>query len=303
MKVVITGPTGTIGTALMQECVKNKIQVLAICHRDSKRKNQIPKSPFIKVKELNMNEYNQTAIAENSYDIFYHLAWEGTIGTNRNNIELQYKNIGYSLDAVHLAKRLGCHTFIGAGSQAEYGRSKSKLSATTPVFPETEYGMAKLCAGQMTRVLCRQLNIKHIWTRVLSVYGPYDSDRTMIMSAIQKLLNNETPEFTKGEQQWDYLYSSDAGKALFLLGQTGKNEKIYPIGSGETKQLAEFIYELRDAVKPGAEITLGTIPYSKNQVMYLCADISELTSDTGFYPKTSFYEGIQKTAAWIKRNK
>ena len=34
---------------------------------------------------------------------------------------IQNKNVEYTLDAVYLAKRFGCDTFIGAGSQAEYG--------------------------------------------------------------------------------------------------------------------------------------------------------------------------------------
>ena len=56
------------------------------------------------------------------------------------------------MDAVNLAHRLGCEFFIGAGSQAEYGRVEGKLNAQVPTNPENGYGMAKLCAGQMSRV-------------------------------------------------------------------------------------------------------------------------------------------------------
>ena len=34
---------------------------------------------------------------------------------------LQNLNVKYALDAVRLAKRLGCRRFIGIGPQAEYG--------------------------------------------------------------------------------------------------------------------------------------------------------------------------------------
>ena len=37
MRVVITGATGAIGHALIAECIKQNIEVLAICHRGSKR--------------------------------------------------------------------------------------------------------------------------------------------------------------------------------------------------------------------------------------------------------------------------
>ena len=34
--------------------------------------------------------------------------------------------------------------------------------------------------------------------------------------------------------------------------------------------------------------------------MYLCADISDLTQDTGFVPETDFSEGIEETIQWVK---
>ena len=63
--------------------------------------------------------------------------------------------------------------------------------------------------------------------------------------------------------------------------------------------LKEYIEKIRDAVSPNAALGLGEIPYAKNQVMYLCADISDLQKDTGFVPVVSFDEGIAKTVSWF----
>ena len=136
-------------------------------------------------------------------------------------------NVGYSVDAIEAAAKIGAKTFIGAGSQAEYGRHEGALSEKTPCFPENGYGIAKLAAGEFTRLRASQLQIKHVWTRILSVYGPCDGKGTMIMSAIRTLLDGERPSLTKGEQLWDYLYSKDAGRALYLLGEKGKDQKTY----------------------------------------------------------------------------
>ena len=97
---------------------------------------------------------------------------QGTTGAARNDMPLQTRNIASALQAAELAAKLGCNTFVGAGSQAEYGRTEQLLSPETPVFPENGYGMAKLCAGQMSRIRCQELGIKHVWVRILSVYGP-----------------------------------------------------------------------------------------------------------------------------------
>ena len=74
-----------------------------------------------------------------------------------------------------------------------------------------------------------------IWTRILSIYGPYDGENTMVMSTIYKLLNSEKPSCTKGEQMWDFLYSKDAALAMRLLGEKGTDGRTYCIGSGKSK--------------------------------------------------------------------
>lgn len=304
MRVVITGPTGAIGIALINECISHQIEVLAVCHKKSGRICRIPLSPLVYILELDLQEYGDFEPTEEmgSYDIFYHFAWNGTVGDARNDMRLQHENVGYALDAVNLAYKLGCHTFVGAGSQAEYGRTKGDLSAETAAFPENGYGIAKLCAGQMTKIACRQLGMQHIWTRILSVYGPNDGEKTMIISTIRKLLKGEVPEFTKGEQKWDYLFCEDAARAMRLIGEKGRNGKIYCIGSGMAYPLATYIYQLRDAVDPGMELAVGALPYGEKQLMYLCADISELKKDTGFEPEVDFETGIQKTVDWVKAN-
>jgi nucleoside-diphosphate-sugar epimerase len=57
---------------------------------------------------------------------------------------------------------------------------------------------------------------------------------------------------------------------------------------------------IRDAVDKNAELGIGKLPYANNQVMYLCADISQLTRDTGFVPKVTFSEGISRTVEWVR---
>lgn len=304
-RIIITGPTGAIGMALIKRCIEEKVYVVAVCHKGSVRIAQIPQNRYVHVVEADLADLGRLdkkelgfAKTENA-DIFYHFAWEGTTGTSRNDMTLQIKNIQYTIEAVKLAVRLGCDTFIGAGSQAEYGRVEGVLTAETPTFPENGYGMAKLCAGQMSRQLCETLGMKHIWTRILSVYGPYDGQGSMVMSAIRKLMSGERAGFTRGEQMWDYLYSEDAATAMFLLGEKGVHGRIYVLGSGQVKPLKDYILKIRNAVEKqtgfAGELGFGDIPYGEKQVMYLGADITALTQDTGFEPTVSFEMGIEHT--------
>lgn len=300
-RIVITGATGVLGMALIGLCIKRNVEVLVLCRKGSARVERIPDHPLVHIQFCNLKQLkNWRPGEEEKYEVFYHFAWAGTTGAARNDMYLQNKNVEYTLDAVGLANRLGCHTFIGAGSQAEYGRAEGKLNENTLTRPENGYGIAKLCAGMMSREECHSRGMKHVWARILSVYGPYDGENSMIMSSVRKLLRGEEPELTAGDQLWDYLYSEDAAWAFLALGEKGRDGTVYCLGSGKVRPLKEYICLVRDAVNPTLPLGLGKIPYGEQQVMYLCADISRLHEDTGFVPKISFEEGIKRTVEWMR---
>ena len=300
-KVVIAGATGSIGMALISHCIKNNVEVLVLYRNDSLRANRIPNHSLVKKAVCSLAEMSDFVLkSDDKYDVFYYFAWEGTFGNARNDMYLQNENVKYTLDAVHLAQKLGCHTFIGAGSQAEYGRFEGKLAPGIPAFPENGYGIAKLCAGQMSRILCNQLGLRHIWTRILSVYGPMDNENSLTMSTVIKTINGEETHFTGGEQVWDFLYSEDAANAFYLIGKKGVSGKTYCLGSGNTHLLKDAIAEIINQINPDVKTGIGDLPYPPNQVMFLCADIESLTVDTGFVPLVTFKEGIRKTIEWYK---
>lgn len=293
-RAIITGATGAIGTALIRLLVVKKIEILVLTREDSQRNQNIPVHPLVHTKFCSLE---QLASIENdtqkTYDVFYHLAWRGSVGSQRHDMYIQNHNVRYALDAVRAAKKFGCHTFIGAGSQAEYGNTEEPLKSDTPVFPNMGYGYAKLCAGQMTREYAAQLELRHIWVRILSVYGPNDGAQSMVMYTIDQLRQGRSPQLTRGGQIWDYLYSDDAARALYLLGEKGIDRKTYVLGSGKAKPLKEYIQIIRDIVAPDINLGFGTIPYGKNQTMYLCADTSDLEKDTGWQATMNFSEGIK----------
>lgn len=299
MKAVITGATGAVGMALVSSLTQKGYDVLVLGRPNSGRNARLQNLDGVTLAYCDLSELSLFETRER-YDVFFHLGWGGTTGAARNDMYLQNKNIEYTLDAVNLANRLGCSTFVGAGSQAEYGRACGKLSADTKTEPENGYGIAKLTAGRMSRILCRELGMKHVWARILSVYGEYDGENSMVMSTIGKIIDKKIPEFTPAEQIWDYMYSKDAADALVAIAERGRDGAVYPLGGGEPTPLCEYIRMIRDAVDEKAELGIGRLPYAENQVMYLCADISELTADTGFVPKYSFKEGISKTVEWVR---
>jgi UDP-glucose 4-epimerase len=303
-RIVISGASSMLGIALINECIEKDIEVLAIVRENSIKTNNIPKSKIVTILECDLENLNSLEI-ENmlEYNIFYHLAWAKTSNSSRDNISAHIHNIQYTIDAVELASKLGCKTFIGAGSQAEYGIVDHTISPGTSCNPENAYGIAKYAAGKLSKVACSNIGIRHIWARIFSVYGPNNNNETMVMYIIGELLAGRKPTLTKCEQLWDYLYCDDAARALYLLGEKGKRDKIYCIGSGEGKLLLQYVEIIRDLIDPKLPLGIGEKEYIGNQVVKLLADITDLKKDTGFTPRISFEKGIMNTIEWVKNHK
>ena len=292
-KIIVTGATGCVGSAIVRRALAQGMEVTCIVHEGSKRLSNLPQDEKVKIVECNLSDYTSLQLGE-GYDTFIHMAWEKTFGASRDDAEVQMHNIQYTLDACHLAKRCGCQVFVGAGSQAEYGVQSVDLTPDHPVNPESGYGIAKYAAGKLSAMLCKSLGIRQNWVRILSVYGPNDGENTLISYVIRELKSGRSPELTKCEQIWDYLYADDAADAILAIAEKGVDGKAYPLGSGKGRRLSEYIDDIRSLVNPSIDVKYGVKDYYPHQPMHLVANISELTKDTGWEPDYLFAQGVER---------
>ena len=290
-----------MGTALVKKLAEVEVETYVVCHAGSPRNKSILEHPCIHKIECNMEQISHLPeVIGETVEAFFHLAWLGNnANSNRMDMYLQNRNVKHALDTVHVAKNLGCKVYVGAGSQAEYGRIDGVIHPDSPVHPVSGYGMAKLCAGQMTRALCHEFGIRHSWPRIVSIYGKNDAPKTLVNVLISTLQRGERPKLTAGEQMWDYLYSDDAAEALYLMAEKGKDGAVYVLGSGRTRPLKEFMKDIQQVVNKDIPLGLGEVPYLPDQAMHLQADIENLTKDTGWRPKTDFVDGIRELIASV----
>ena len=298
-RVAITGATSMIGAALVQECIENDVEVLAIVREKSSKLNRLPKSNLVRIYECNLDDLNSIE-ANKQYDVFYHFAWQHTGKENRDDPVLQEQNIRYTLDAVKLAKKLGCTKFIGAGSQAEYGRVDGVITPDTPINPFIAYGMSKYAAGVLSKKLCNQYSIVHTWARIFSVYGKYDSPESMISYAIGQFSKGRHANFSAATQLWDFMHECDAGKVFYELGQSEiKKDKIYCVASGDCRSLREFILEISECFD-NASLTFDE-PQNTEKLLNLQPDISALAKDIGYVQQMRFRDGIRDIIAYKRK--
>lgn len=295
-RAIVTGVTGVVGSAIARALLSHGVEVYGVCRPNSSRIKNAEEIKGMHVIECDASDYEKLSdkIAE-PCDAFYYLTWLGTQSNdNRADMYCQVDNIKYALDSVNAAEKCGCKVFIGAGSQAEYGCKNEPLRPDTECNPVSGYGMAKLCAGQMTRSLCEQKGIRHIWTRIVSTYGPNDREKCLVPYVINMLKNGDKPLLTPCDQIWDYIYADDEGEAFYAIAEKGRAGAIYVLGSGEARPLSEYVEIIRNEINPNIEIGFGEREYNPDQMMYLQADISSLKTDTGWEPRFSFRDGIKK---------
>lgn len=303
MKAIVTGATGFIGLALCRELLQNGYEVVAVIRPDARKKDKIldlqkeveESDKSLQTLEVSLEEmsrlYTQYGIHA---DFFFHLAWNGSSGTAREDFDTQHSNIAFTANAIRAAKACGCKKVIGAGSQAEYGVVDGvAFEEKTVPHPFMMYGSAKLAACQMGTVLAKQLQIGFVWPRIYSVYGVGENPGTLVNYVMDTLKKGEIPELSLCENMWNFLYVSDCARALRMLAENENTQGIYHVASKDTRQLKEYVMEMRDLIAPDLELGFGLKRADPKRTFQLQPDVGKL-DHIGFRAEVSFAEGIRR---------
>lgn len=302
--VLVTGATGFIGKQLIQKLAENGIQVTALIRSKKNNLNVLPNVKDINVVYCELSEINQLEKylkSTSEFDTLYHLAWDGTSGDRRANYICQYSNVKYTLDLINVANNLGIKRFIGAGTLAEYDNlAYLPLDGASP-NAVAMYAAAKISAHFMSKIECNRLGMEHVWGIFSNIYGVGNTTNNFVNYASKLMLSEERASFTLGEQNYDFVYISDFIRGLFLLGEKGKNNYEYFIGSGAPRKLKEYIYSIRNAVDSKIEVHLGEIPYHGVSLDIEKLSTEKLEKDTGYRAEIDFETGIQRTINWLRQ--
>jgi len=300
-RAIVTGANGFVGSAVVKELAVNGVQVYAVVRHNAQHIDILRQLPGVTLIYCNLDEYSSLAekIADRDIDVFYHFAWAGSAGKAREDEKLQLSNVKNSCDAVRASAALQCKRFIFAASIMQYEvdvlkKTDKKLSLSSI------YCTAKIAADYMCRALADNLGVQYVSAIISNIYGPGELSDRLVNTSIRKLQAGIHTSFSAGEQLYDFIYIDDAAKMFRDIGESVINSKNYYIGSGRPRKLKEFLYEMRDAVAPEAEIGLGELTFNGNSLTYKEFDISAVYRDTGFTPQIPFAEGIRRTAEWLK---
>jgi nucleoside-diphosphate-sugar epimerase len=301
-KILITGATGFIGNALVKELSDRGNEIVAVVRDTEKAGERFGRFVNVTIVGCDMKRIAElpSLLPEADYDACFHLAWAGSSGTERADYELQLENVRQTLNMVDVSSRLKVKRFVGVGTLAEMDIENYLPHDGVSPSPVSMYGIAKRMAHYMVKTQCVKHGMEYIWCMLSNTYGVGNTTNNFVNMACNKMLKGERAAFTSGEQMYDFLYITDAAKAMADAAQYGKNGTDYFLGSTKPRELKNYIQMIRDAIDPGIPLYLGEVPFNGNALGEEAFSTEKLERDTPYVSQIPFEEGICRTVAWLR---
>ena len=306
MNILLLGGAGFIGTNLVIELAKNLSNNITVV--------DINESYFDNLKQLNLKNVKTIVSAFDSktnycnllkgFDIVYHLISKSIPTTSSLDFTTEFDNISISvaiLDAC-VKENIKKIIFISSGGTV-YGKEvEYPIKEENPTNPICSYGLQKLVIEKLIYLCNHNFGIDYNIIRLANPYGPYQRPNGKlgaITTFTYKTIKDESIIlFGDGGVVRDYIYIKDAIKAIINISFNKTQHKIYNIGTGVGISLNEVLKIISSVLNKPINID-----YKKSRnvdVPISILDISRYQKEFGKLANTSFADGIQLTANYLK---
>lgn len=311
-KAIITGATGFIGSKLTRLLLSQGIKVLALGRKKWEDVDplRLQKHPDLTYLQIDMSDILNLPQALNQLDwdasesVFYHFAWGGKYALSNLDVIEQYSNVVWTFNALKSAETIGCKKFIHVGTMEE-AICEPYLDLDwhidTHYNRHAIYAIAKKSARELLKSQASQSNIDLIIVTKSHVMGPNDTKDSFLMVVLQKILAREPIQMTSGEQTFDVISITDCAKAFQLIGEKGKKNAEYWIGSGNPRTLREYVERIAKLYPPHTPIEFGKISYSDVKLNPSVFSTKTLQEDIGFECSQSFEYAVEELYEWLEK--
>jgi len=289
--IMVTGANGFIGKKLVRKLLSQGHYVIAIVrNKGSVDKNNCNSSLNYFVCDLAKDVEHLSNITR-KVDICFHLAWDGSTGTARNNLQKQLDNVAISSSVAQIANDLGCEKFIVTGTISECLSENIGLMAKKENI--SPYAIAKLTAFKVLTAYCSKVKLPLVWARLGNVYGSDNETGNLISYAITELIEGRSPTFSSGTQPYDFINIASVICILTELVYRDLNKDLYYVGSGFPRLLREYLLIIDEVFKPGPSIKLDV--REEDGLIYKLEwfDVNDLCRDIGYSPNDNFLSDLQ----------
>ena len=184
-------------------------------------------------------------------------------------------------------------TFVFASTSEVYALSVARGLAPIPTPEDVpllvdpgdkrgSYALSKVAGESMVR----HGHAQWVIVRYHNVYGPGQSRRGFVIPELIHGAPVHNPSTTRA-----FCYIDDAVEATILASQ--HPGQVFNIGNDEEVSIGHVAHMLR-----GTQIQLGIA--RDHDPLRRCPDLTKLKTFTGFQPKISLAEGLQRTQVWYR---
>ncbi|SFR56601.1 dTDP-glucose 4,6-dehydratase [Anaeromicropila populeti] len=262
------------------------------------------------------------------FDIDYvvHFAAETHVDRSIRNPEVFVNtNVLGTLNLIHTAKTMWevengykeGKKYLQVSTDEVYGSLEKETDffyETTSLDPHSPYSASKASGDLLVKSYIDTFQFPANITRCSNNYGPYQFPEKLIPLMIHNALQGKKlPVYGDGKNVRDWLYVMDHAKAVDMVLNEGKPGQIYNIGGHNEKQnieivsiIIEVLQEvLADSDSRKMNISKDLIAFVEDRKghdrRYAIAP-DKIKNQVGWYPETTFQDGIRKTIIWYLEN-
>lgn len=306
-RALVTGGAGFIGSHLVEELLKQGLEVVSIDNYFAGKKENLKQfHDYDTFYEINcdVTDYENLKKYFDGVDIVFHeAASKKTICLNDPRKDLLI-NGGGTFNVLELARDFGVKKVVHASTGSVYGEAKYfPQDEEHPLNPTSYYGVSKLAGEKYVRAFCDLYDMDCTILRYFHVYGPRqeNSDVGGVVSIFgRRVLNGESPIIHgDGTQQRSFTYVKDLVNANILVAMVdGTSGEVYNCASGINVTVGELAEKVKEYF---GRTDLQTIydDWAVGDIKVF--DVSnEKIKKLGHEFKWSFDEGLKETLNWLE---
>ena len=214
-------------------------------------------------------------------------------------------NIQGFLNILECCRYHGVNKLVYASSSSIYGNSDSVPFKENDQVdrPISLYAATKKSNELMAHTYSHLYGLQTIGLRFFTVYGPWGRPDMALFLFVDAIMHNKPIKiFNDGNLSRDFTFIDDITNGVLstLLEESINNEmyQLYNIGNNKPIKLMDFVNEIE--ISTNRKAIKKMMPMQDGDVNQTFADISSLTKNFNYQPKTSIKSGVSKFVAWYK---
>ena len=309
MKILITGADGFIGSYLTEMLVAKGYKVKALSQYNSFNNwgwlEDLNCLNDIDVLIGDVRDPHYCKHITKDVDIIFHLAALIAIPYSYVAPDSYVDtNIKGTLNICQAALENRCARVIHTSTSEVYGTAQYvPIDEKHPLQPQSPYSASKIGADAMAKSFHNALDLPLTIARPFNTYGPRQSARAVIPTIITQIASGKK-QIKLGDltPTRDLSYVEDICRGFIALAECEKAiGETVNIGSNFEISIGDVVDNIKEIMNSDVEVITDNtrLRPEKSEVYRLWCDNTKIRELTGFEPKYSIREGLEKTINWF----